>query len=248
MSIDQAGRIEFVHPLYGAAVYATAWGERRRQVHRELASRVPNVEESARHLALSTDEPDARIAAALDAAADLAHRRGAPDVAAELTERAARRTPGRAPRQRSERMVRAARHHVRAGEPERAPGLGEAVLAGDPSSEVRAQTLHLLAETRATTEPQVARELLEEALLHVGDDAALAARIETGLGIVAGSIADIGGVEAHLGRAVVLAESAGDTGLLAEAIGLRAVLGLTFGRGLDEAALEQALDLEEARP
>ncbi len=245
LAIDSDGRIEFVHPLYGAAVYGAAWAERRRRLHRELAGRVANVEERARHLALSTDEPDQGIAAALDAAADLAHRRGAPEVAAELEERAAQRTPVDSPEQRNERVLRAAQHHFRAGEHERAQLLAEQLLDASPSSAVRAQALHLLGEARATIEPHAATGLLEEALLHVGDDTALEARLQTSLGLVAGAIADADGIERHLDRAVELARAADETALLAEAVALRAVLGILFGRGLDEAALEQALELED---
>ena len=94
-------------------------------------------------------------------------------------------------------------------------------------------------------DPHAATTLLEEALQHVGDDTALEARLETSLGLLAGAVADAAGVERHLDRAVELAESAGETELLAEAMALRAVLGLTFGDGLDVAALEQALELED---
>ena len=59
----------------------------------QLAEQVDHSEERARHLALSSVAPDTRIAAALDQAADLARRRGAPDSAAELAELGRRLTP-----------------------------------------------------------------------------------------------------------------------------------------------------------
>ena len=50
-------------------------------------------EERARHAALGSDEPSAAVAAALDAAARHARRRGSIDAAAELAELALSRTP-----------------------------------------------------------------------------------------------------------------------------------------------------------
>jgi hypothetical protein len=58
-------------------------------------------------------------------------------------------------------------------------------------------------------------------------------------------VADITGVELHLGRAVELAEVAGDPALLAEAVAMRELGMAMVGRGVDEAALDRALALED---
>jgi AAA ATPase domain len=55
----EAERIQFAHPLLGSVVYADASSESRRRVHRRLAEAVSDPEESAQHLALATERPDA---------------------------------------------------------------------------------------------------------------------------------------------------------------------------------------------
>jgi DNA-binding CsgD family transcriptional regulator len=239
------GRVEFSHPLYASAVYAGASRERRRRLHDELASRTSDVEERARHLSLANDGPDARIAAVLEEAADRARRRGASDVAAELDEQAARFTRDEDLELKHERLLRAGRDHLQAGDRERARALGELVTDAQPAALVRAHALHLLAETRVVEGPGVAVPLLEQALDCAGSDAGLAAELETSLGLLRGGLFDPAGAELHLARAVELAETADEPALLAEAIAVRALTRLVFGMGLDEEALERALTLED---
>jgi predicted ATPase len=69
-------RIEFTHPLFASAVYASTPVETRRDLHRRLAERVEDVEERARHLALAAPGRDEAVAAALEAAAAEARGRG----------------------------------------------------------------------------------------------------------------------------------------------------------------------------
>lgn len=113
-------RLRFTHPLLASAVYASALPARRRDVHRLLAGILTDAEERARHLALTTESPDASVATALDEAATLAHRRGAPDAAGELQERAASLTPADDPAGRRTRALRAAAHFFHAGDRARA--------------------------------------------------------------------------------------------------------------------------------
>jgi len=92
--IEREGdRFRFTHPLFASTVYSGAPPERRRQAHRRLGEVVPNIEERARHLALSTEGPSRQIAAVLDQAAESAADRGAPGVAGELAELASSLTP-----------------------------------------------------------------------------------------------------------------------------------------------------------
>ncbi len=245
VSVRDDDVLEFAHPLFAAALYAAASREQRRRLHHELAGQVGDVEEQARHLALASDGPDEAVALALDRGADLAYRRGAPEVAAELAELAAQRTPQEAVDLRDQRYLRAVRHHVKAGERERAGALAEQVIAGCTSAHVRAWALYLLGEVRGLESPPAAIPLLEQALACAGDDTSLQAQVQTSLGSLAVVIADADGALRHLGRAVELAQLAGDGALLAEATALRAQAALMFGRGLDEPALERALELED---
>ena len=246
VSVRANGRVEFSHPLFAGAVYAGAARERRQRLHAELAELVTDVEERARHLSLATEGPDERIAEALDQAAALAFARGAPEVAAELGELAADRTSAESDGLRWERRMGAARHHFKAGDLARARALAEQVVASSvPAPPVRARSLHLLAELHLMDNAPTAAPLLEEALTCSGDDPGYAAQIETSLCWVALTVVDFVRADLHLGRAVELAERAGDTALLAEATAMRAVARMMLGHGLDEAALQRALALED---
>lgn len=237
--------VEFAHPLFAGALYAGTSRERRRLLHRELAEQLADLEERARHLALGTEGTDEHVAAVLERGADLAHRRGAPEAAAELAERAAQRTPADAAEVRWGRSLRAARLYFKAGERERAGVLAEELVAASGCAPLHARALHLLAETRGVQRPHAAIALLEQAIACVGDDAALAAQLETSLGLICVALLDVAGAERHLGEAVELAELAGDTAVLAEATALGALTAVVAGRGVDEQALHRALALED---
>jgi DNA-binding CsgD family transcriptional regulator len=244
-SVRSDGRVQFSHPLFASTIYAGVSRERRRQLHGELGALVTDVEERARHLALAAGAPDARLAETLDRAAQHAHARGAPEVAAELEEQATARTPAQLTEARWERCLRAARHHFKAGDRPRARALAEEVIAASPPPPLRAEALHLLAEERGIDGPSAAIPLLEEALTCVGDDAGLAAQLETSLGFATSVALDLAGAVPHLDRAVDLAEAANEDALLAEATAMRALSRFLLGLGADEEALQRALALED---
>lgn len=241
------GRIEFSHPLFASAVYAAASHERRQRLHAELAEIASDIEERARHLmyARSGKEVDDHVADVLHDAAEHALRRGAVEVAADLDEQSARRTSDRQSEVRWLRYLRSARHHLKAGDPGRSRALCEEVLRASAPSSVRAHALHILAESWAAERPEAAIPLLEQALACVGDDLAHAARLEMAVGTMLAAVFDLARLDRHLVSAVTLAEQAGDTALLAEAIALKANAGLLLGQGLDERALTRALALED---
>ncbi len=110
------GRIEFTHPLLSSTVYTSATELARRDVHGQLAGIVADVEERARHRALSIDGPDRDTAAALDRAADHAEARGAPDVASELWGLAAEATPADDVDARHQRRLRSAGSRFTSGD------------------------------------------------------------------------------------------------------------------------------------
>lgn len=85
-------RVRFTHPLFASTLYAGTGPQARRAAHARLAQVIDDTEGRARHLALATVGRDDAVAAALEAAADLAHRRGAPDAAAELLQWSRERT------------------------------------------------------------------------------------------------------------------------------------------------------------
>lgn len=243
----EGDRVEFEHPLFAAGVYAEASRARRRRLHAELAESAADVEERARHLLLArpAEVEDEPLAATLFEAAEYAVRRGAVESAAELAERSAQLTPARLADARRQRSLRAARHHLKAGDPAHANRLCTMALDASPPDSARAEALLLMAEAAMNERSTDASRLLEQALACVGDDLARAAQIEGALGLVRFAQLDYAGASQHTARAVALAERAGDASSIAEAIANNAIADLVLGKGIDERVLERALALED---
>jgi DNA-binding CsgD family transcriptional regulator len=246
ISVD-GSQVRFSHPLFAEGVYASASIGERRAAHGQLAKLVDGVEEGARHLALAaSSDPDSQLADVLDAAAEHARRRGAPDVAAELADQARLLTAREDTERRLWRTIRAADYHYHAGELRRAREMVETVLREAPLGRVRANALRLLGDIRSQEESFLeANRLFEEALEHVGDDletgAALELRLTYGLNV----LGDFEAIASHAHRAVNFAERADSPGLLAEALAVGAIADCMLGRGIDEASIERSLALED---
>ncbi len=243
----EGDRLEFAHPLYASAVYAAAAGGRLRALHARLAELVANPEERVRHRALAAAGPDEGVAAALEDAAAAARSRGGWETAGELLEQARTLTPSARPEAARERGVRAAEHHIHAGDRPRARALLEAILAEAPRGSTRADALRLLAEIRynESSFADVA-PLLDEALANT-DDPALTVAIELDLSYVrCNHLGDAAAADTHADSAVAHAERAEDRTLLAEALAVRATVDFLIGRGVDWSLIERALALEVA--
>ena len=87
------GTIRFTHPLLSSVLYRRPGRRAAERSPTDRAASSTTRSLRARHLALSSDAPDAEVAAVLDDAATLAAERGASAVAAELAEQALRLTP-----------------------------------------------------------------------------------------------------------------------------------------------------------
>ena len=104
---DRARRVQFRHPLAGAAVVALSTAEERFAAHRALAGAVDgDVVRRAHHLAGASIGPDEEVARALDVAGRHHLRRGDSNGAVEALIRAARFSPS--PRDRQRRLALAA--------------------------------------------------------------------------------------------------------------------------------------------
>jgi DNA-binding CsgD family transcriptional regulator/tetratricopeptide (TPR) repeat protein len=237
--------VRFTHPLLAATVYTRATGPDRREMHRRLAGAVNDVEQRAIHLALATAEPDAGVAATLAAAAETAARRGAPDAAADLMERAMRLTPPRETHQRAARAIEAATYHYHGGEFDRARGLLRGLEdVGVPGS--KARILSLLGEISYHQESfDEAVSLYERALRHTTNDPLLEARIELNLSFGTVASGDHRMANAHAERARQLAEGLDDSMLLGQAIAASVMTRYLLGGDLDETGLALALDFED---
>jgi DNA-binding NarL/FixJ family response regulator/predicted negative regulator of RcsB-dependent stress response len=139
------GRVDFTHPLFGSALYASLPEATRRKLHRALAAKEVGLEERARHLALAASGPDEAGAEVLDRAAEAAGARGAAEVAVELKELALKLT---APDDRKvvvRRELELASRRYFAGDASGARKQLEASLASLPAGEERALVLLELA-------------------------------------------------------------------------------------------------------
>lgn len=234
-------RLRFSHPLLARGVYTGATASRRRGMHRRLAGIVEQPELRARHLALAATSGDPQTLQSLDAAADMARRRGAPGAAAELLDLAIG-LGGDTP----QRRIRSAGHHFEAGDPARARGMLDATIEQLTSGVLRAEALSLLAVVRLFDDSFVeAAALLEGALGEAG--VSLAVRVQM-LVTLAFALVNNGQFDAAMQSAedaVSNAERLGTPHLLSQALGMRVVLRFMGGDGLDEVGLQRALALED---
>jgi DNA-binding CsgD family transcriptional regulator len=215
------GTIRFTHPLLSSALYPDL-AEERRNVHGRIAELVEDPLLRARHLALSTDTPDADVAGVLGAAADLAADRGASAVAAELAEQALRLTPADAGGERHRRALAAARAHQAAGEWTRARTIVSDLLAEAEIGSLRAEGLVVLAELEGADRSAA---LLEEALHEATARPALQSVIHCRLAWARRFKTEFD----HAHAALELADELDDNVLRARALAVQAILGWFAG-------------------
>ena len=235
------GELRFRHPLWAEGVYNDASGPERRAVHARLSSLVEDVEERARHLALSATAGPAETVSALDAAADRARARGAASAAAELLEMAI----GLGARDAA-RRVRAACDHFDADDPGRATELLEDVVADLGPGPQRAEALVLLGALSYQGNDYVeAIEILEQAYAEAGEAPSLRGRIAMELAVALNNSGQLQRGAEYATIAVGAAGAVGDDGLLAEALSGHEVYQFMLGHEIDEDSLALALDLED---
>ena len=236
------GTIRFTHPLLSSAVYPES-GAERRSVHDRIARIVDDPVLGARHLALSTDAPDAGVAAALDEAARLAADRGAAATAAELAEQAVRLTPPDRHDERDGRALAAARAHHAAGEWTRARSIASDLLAETEIGSLRAEALVLLAELESGNRSVA---LLEEALAEASTPPRLRSIVHSRL---AWPTCFLGGcVEAldHARVALALADAEDDDAGRIVALTVLAAIGILSGDAAAPAHAARAHELATA--
>jgi DNA-binding CsgD family transcriptional regulator len=209
------GTVRFTHPLLASAVYDPS-------VHGRLSEVVEDPLARARHLALSTDLPDAQVARALDDAARRATERGAAALAAELSEHALRLTPAADGESQHRRALATARAHRAAGEWTRAQAIARELLASAQPGADRAEVLLLLAgfEVDAAAVP-----LLEAALTDAAARADLQLCIRIRLAECRRFTSGFAAAYADACGALTDAEKLGDQALRVSALSSAAFLG-----------------------
>ena len=242
----EGAQVRFAHPLFAAGLYSLASPGQRRRAHRRLVPLITGIEEQARHRALGAEGPGEGVAGALDATAEHARQRGAPEVAADLAEHARALTPPHRSPDRQRRAIKAAEYRFHAGQLRHGRELLEAVLAEEPDGLIRAGTLRLLGEIHYHEDSfDKAVAALQQALDHVGDNRGLQLTIELSLTFAMASRADFAGAADHAGRALALADLGAEPALVAEALAVAAMAGCLRGHGIDQAKVETALRLED---
>jgi DNA-binding CsgD family transcriptional regulator len=198
--------VAFRHPLLRRLAYQSAAPSERRRAHAAVAQVVPDPTVRAWHLASAAVGPDEDAAKALDEAAAISRRIGAPAAAALASARAAELTPD--PAAKLTRLVAAAADHAEAGRVDwaleriaEAEALGP---AGDAAAELR--MLRGRVQTRGGQAVEGRALLVAEAdRLAAGQPVAAAAlRLEAG-------IADL-----ILGDSLTMVEDADAAAALAE--------------------------------
>jgi class 3 adenylate cyclase len=243
--VTERERVLFAHPLLASVIYGSASNERRRQLHKRLAVVVPDSEQRARHLALSTTEADESVASEVEGAAVQARRRGAQHAAAELFAASARLTPKDLQEELARRRLGEAAGLLASGDVRAARELAEELTATSPTPALRAEAHYVVSEilwVAGTFEG--ATQHLEEALAAAPKDQALAARAYPRLVYF--------NVAHHPSRALELADTAMDVldpgrtpGALASVVISRMWTELMLGKPYRPELLQQWRELEE---
>ena len=234
--------LRFTHPLLASICYEQAKPWKRRAVHRALAETVSDLEERARHMALSVEGPDADAASQLDAAAEQAAARGATAAAAELCELAARLTPDD-PVLARRRRIRGASLHRLAGERERTVAMLEELLQEVPHGVERADVLLELARTHRADQPATIA-LLDDALAEAVADDTRSAQILAYRALYRMIGAQIPEAIADGHAALRKADQVGDPRLLAVTIARAAHLEM-YAAEITPGLLERGVEIEE---
>ena len=236
------GRVRFTHPLFSAAAAAVADPGRRREVHGRIAHLVADPEERARHLARAARGPDPAAARTIELAAELARRRGAPEVEAELFERASRLWSPKAEDERARLTIAAAAAHVRAGDAGRATTLLAELVPRLAPGPLRAEAL--LGLGQAEVDSANTQEWLAAALTDARGEPRLTSAIQVGLATWAELTAGIRTARRHARKAVQLAKESGDDGLLLNALAVAGHLETLAGGEKWLPMLRRAQELE----
>ncbi|MDG4665691.1 LuxR family transcriptional regulator [Mycobacterium sp. 236(2023)] len=242
-------RVRFSHPLLARGIYSDATPADRRAMHRALAVIEGQPELKARHLAMAATSADDATLASLDEAAETARSRGAPAAAAELVELAIG-LGGDKPWRR----LRAAGDHFQAGDTGRARVLLEEVAGNLRPGMLRAIAFNLLGALYIYDNQFLeATDLLTKAVDEAADVPAVAVQalmslsFAQGMGSFAEGTSEEGLFEIMLDnsrRAVELAESVGMPSVTSQALAMWVHTLFIHGHGVDDAALDRALELE----
>jgi DNA-binding CsgD family transcriptional regulator/tetratricopeptide (TPR) repeat protein len=232
------GRIRFTHPLLVNAVLESASPTEIREAHRRAAGVSNDPVAAALHRARSS-APGVEVAAALDAAVELAIRRSDLHGAAELARLALSLSPGEAPRP-PHRLVALAERLHELDELADASGLAGEALAKSADPEIRYRALLIAAETHP--DPSRMYEMLDEAAELPGLSAERRAVALSGKAMVLRRDGRLREAADVLDRA--LAETEPGFAGWSHLVALSVLVNRVTGRLSDEEMLRTAVDIE----
>jgi DNA-binding CsgD family transcriptional regulator len=236
--------VRFEHPLVGSVVYGRMSSLARLDLHARLAEQSPDPDARARHLALSTADPDAAVAALLDAAAERAQARGASDTAADFAGHALRLTPTTDSASARRRALAQVEHLAAAGEAGKALALADELIASLPPGPERAEAL-IRRFYVGDDDLELAESLLVRALADAEGDEQLRGRVLDLLGWLRGMFrGDLRqGIECA-SEAVAIADEAGEAAFAMLAAGHLGHMSALVGRPRPE-LMARAVELAE---
>jgi DNA-binding CsgD family transcriptional regulator len=239
----------FSHPLFAAAVLDRSTATGRREAHRRLGAVEGDAVAATRHQALAASSADDDLAERLAAQAVALADRGAVDQAAEFAELSVRLTSGDHP-ERVARLVHAAHLTFQSGEADKAVALLDDLTANGPTelpSPLRVRECLVRATLAYSFDSgDAAKTWALHALDHCTTDVE---RIEVHSMLGRVAYDDFLAASAHADEALRLAESTPvPSQVLASAIVASASTRLMAGFGLDRAAFERAIRLEQGLP
>ncbi|HEY4976997.1 MAG TPA: AAA family ATPase [Gaiellaceae bacterium] len=235
-------RIRFTNSLLASVLYAEALPEQRRKLHRRLATLALGIEERAWHLALGNDEPDAKVAEEIGAAAEHAGSCGAPEAAAEFFEHAARLTPSEKADEIRHRRHEAAYHHFAAGDVERAKVIAEQMLSESDRGPWRADVLVLLAFI--VEDEQEAADFCRQAIEAAGKDQNRLAMAYIALARACSRLGDFPAQANAQREALAHAKRGNDRRLLVEALQGVGNVTVLSGGAIDEKIMQKAITID----
>ncbi|WP_173008097.1 LuxR family transcriptional regulator [Mycolicibacterium sp. P1-18] len=237
----EGNRVRFTHPVLAYGVYSEAPLSHRRRMHRALADLERAPEQRARHLALAEVDADPDTLLALDEAARTVGLGGDPVAAAELVELAIGLGGGT-----PARRLDAARHHLRAGELDRARAQAESAATVLPAGEQRAVARLLVAGTLLHRgEFGAAAKTLRDAMADLPKGSSLQVRAHLSSAMAQSSLGNGDVAQRHSMQAMTRAERLDDPHLLSQALAVHVALQCRRGLGLDQPTLDRAMRLED---
>jgi DNA-binding CsgD family transcriptional regulator/tetratricopeptide (TPR) repeat protein len=239
-----AGTVRFSHPLIATAVSETCDADEHQRCHSLLAEVAGTDEERARHLGRAATGADETIAAQLERAAELANRRGARAVSAELYEEAAALTPDGDETRRGRRLIEAGHAFFDVGDVERARALFSTLVDALPEGPERVEARWRLGTVLDETgESEHAARVWQDALELTGDRR-LISELERSLAYSTVYIGNIPDAARHAAASVVAAEDGVDSRPLAYALAAQALIGVLGGSRDYGEILQRALSLD----